>query len=262
MIVSFQESKKEENHKTYKNWLYKIGSLRRDESAAKDLKRWDIVFISVTSNAAETLISHDAWCSEEMCVLLQHGSRPQRRSGPEVMHSRRRGFAGSSFSTCASAPLEHCVPCFFMNFSLHTARRFSTIVFSALFHEFFIHTANRCSHLRKTRPGDGWASCSGGTGGKLCPCKWWRVFSVSALKRRKTSFKSEHCRCFQTDCLLSSCEGAVCHVYLLPATCALIIYTDKQYGFYKIVMGIQFLTTPHSLEYTYQPCIYVCFANL
>ncbi|KAM8744324.1 uncharacterized protein AB9X84_018329 isoform 1-T1 [Acanthopagrus schlegelii] len=33
-----QESKKEENHKTYKNWLYKIGSLRRDESAAKDLK--------------------------------------------------------------------------------------------------------------------------------------------------------------------------------------------------------------------------------
>ena len=53
-------------------------------------------------------------------------------------------------------------------------------------------------------------------------CFWFQLWRGERL---------EHCRCFQTDCLLSSCEAAVCHVYLLPATCAFIIYTDKQYGF-------------------------------
>lgn len=37
-----------------------------------------------------------------VCAVLQHGSRPHRRSGPDLMHSRGRGFGGSSFSVCSS----------------------------------------------------------------------------------------------------------------------------------------------------------------
>lgn len=68
-IVPFQESKKEETNKTNKNWKLKIG-FRREESAVGDTNGWDIIFITVTSKGAVLLISYDAWCSEEMCVLL------------------------------------------------------------------------------------------------------------------------------------------------------------------------------------------------
>lgn len=103
--MSFQESKKEETNKTNKSWKLKIGSLRREESAVRNTNGWDIIFITVTSKGAVLLISYDARCSE----LLQHGSQPHRCSGPELMHSTCRGFGGSSFSACASVPLEHFV---------------------------------------------------------------------------------------------------------------------------------------------------------
>lgn len=90
-IVSFQESEKEETTKSHRNWKLKFGSWTKD-SSLKYSNGWDIAFIAVTSEGAVLLISYDAWCSEEMCVLLQHGSRPHWRSGPELMHSRCRGF--------------------------------------------------------------------------------------------------------------------------------------------------------------------------
>lgn len=85
-------------------------------------------------------------------------NQPQGSSVSELMHSGCRDalFAfWTSFSVCASVRLEHLVPFFLMNLSLHTASSFLQPLASAPFHEFFIYTANRCSHLRRTQPGDG-----------------------------------------------------------------------------------------------------------
>ena len=96
-----------------------------------------------------------------VCVLLEHVSQQQWFSGPQLMHSRYRGAGGSSFSVCASVPLEYFCP-IFMKLISHTAPTFPHCFASVISNEFFIYAANRCSHVRKTRPGNGWASCSGG----------------------------------------------------------------------------------------------------
>lgn len=45
---------------------------------------------------------------ERVCSF-QHGIQPHGRTGPDLMHSRCRGFGGSSFSVTDSVLLEHFV---------------------------------------------------------------------------------------------------------------------------------------------------------
>lgn len=102
---------------------------------------------------------------------LQHGSRPHRRSGPALQESLLSLFLRNILSL-SFPQLTHWFPAFCDDFS-------------SLFHEYFIHTASRCSQVRKTKPGCGWASCSRGTRRKRCLCKrwWWWTFWFP-LKRR------------------------------------------------------------------------------
>lgn len=92
-----------------------------------------------------------------VCCSNMAAGRGLRRSGPDLMHSSDGGFADRF----------HSVHLLHSNIlSLFIPRNLSSSLQWLQFHEFFIHTANRCSHLRKTPPAAGWASCSGETRGK------------------------------------------------------------------------------------------------
>lgn len=91
-----------------------------------DTKRWDIVFIAVTSKGAVLLISCDGTLRKCVCCSNMAASHTGC-TGPDLMLSR--GFSEGSFSALASVPLEHFVHFLFFPFvslSLHAASSFST----------------------------------------------------------------------------------------------------------------------------------------
>lgn len=93
---------------------------------------------------------------------MMHGVRrasplPHQRSG---VNGRKRRTA-NCFTLCfCCSSLNILSP--FMQQKKHPA-----CLTLPLFHQCFIYAASRCSHLRRAPPAVAWASCSGGTRGKL-----------------------------------------------------------------------------------------------